>query len=597
MTPPSGDLSLPQKNFSYLDIARGALYLLNRHKIKAIFWTLTMFLIRFYQLIPPIIISKIIDFFTTYKPGTSLSPFYTYAAVLGISHITAAWIRLTAKNHVSNSYIELAYFAKVRGFERLLDFSLLWHDKENTGNKVQRIQKGRLGFDELRRMINNDGLDAPASFIGIIFVFLFLQPIFVVFMFVYMILFLSIHFFFYKRIKAMTDKYNSSLEKANGVYYEGLNNVVTLKTLGAKDSFKANIYSNEELSKDFNYKKYAASYRRTKTLQLLNAVTIITYLLLVGNGVVTKAISVGAIFIFYSYLERLFDAAWQSIDLFDGMVEIRSAVARMMPIYWEETNVRTGNKVFPHPWNTISITNGFFNYKKPQADDETLFAIKDLNFHIDKGEKVGIVGHSGSGKSTLAKLLLGMYDLEKGSFLIEKSNYYDVKHSEVTDHIAIVLQESEMFNLSMQDNITLMKEFKPELFEKAISIAQLGELIGRLPHGINTLIGEKGYRLSGGERQRIGIARAIYKNPEIFVFDEATSALDSNTERLIQEALEDNLKDKTMVLIAHRISTLKNVHRIYVFDHGNVVEEGRYSDLIKDSSSKFYEVYSHQNKP
>ena len=132
-----------------------------------------------------------------------------------------------------------------------------------------------------------------------------------------------------------------------------------------------------------------------------------------------------------------------------------------------------------------------------------------------------------------------------------------------------------------------MRPFDTDLFEKAISIAQLKPVIEKLPDGIETLIGEKGYRLSGGERQRIGIARAIYKDPQILILDEATSSLDSNTEALIQKAFEEILKKKTVISIAHRVSTLKNVDRIFVFDNGQIVETGLFQELSQDKGSKF----------
>jgi len=267
---------------------------------------------------------------------------------------------------------------------------------------------------------------------------------------------------------------------------------------------------------------------------------------------------------------------------------------RMMPIYKEDQHLRQGVQLFPANWQKFWIQDAFFSHKN-SADEDDVFSLEHLNFYVNRYEKVGVVGHSGSGKSTLAKILLGLYEFEKGEFKIDTVNFYDLKHSEITRNIGIVLQDSEMFNLSLKDNITLLREDDEQL-RLAIKVAQLQELIDRLPDGMDTLIGEKGYRLSGGERQRIGIARAIFKNPQIFVFDEATSSLDSRTESLIQEALETDLQKKTMILIAHRLSTLKNVDRIYVFEKGKVIEEGNYQDLMANSSSKFYQLHEFQSK-
>ena len=186
--------------------------------------------------------------------------------------------------------------------------------------------------------------------------------------------------------------------------------------------------------------------------------------------------------------------------------------------------------------------------------------------------------------------MLGLYQLKGGQFMVDSLNFYDIRHTEITHQIAIVLQETEMFNLPLRDNITLLKPLDEVLLEKSIRIARLEDVVKKMPEGLDTKIGEKGYRLSGGERQRIGIARAVYKDPQMFVLDEATSALDGRTEEHIHSALEKEMKDKTMIIIAHRITTLKNVNRICVFEKGRIVEQGSYEKLLGDPRSRLSRI-------
>jgi ABC-type multidrug transport system fused ATPase/permease subunit len=265
----------------------------------------------------------------------------------------------------------------------------------------------------------------------------------------------------------------------------------------------------------------------------------------------------------------------------------------MMPIFRDELSSHQGTQNFPEGWQNFFIRNGFFRYQidGKEARDSGL---TDLTIEIKRHEKIGVVGKSGSGKSTFAKMLLGLYDLEKGEYKFGDKNFHSIRHSEVTNKMALVLQDSEMFNLSLKDNITLMRKFDQKLFDQALEISALNDLVEKLPEGVDALIGEKGYRLSGGERQRIGIARAIYKDPEILILDEATSSLDSRTESSILKAFEDKLAKKTIVSIAHRVSTLKNSDRIVVFDQGSIVEEGKFKDLSKNENSKFFEIYHSQ---
>lgn len=595
--PPMKNFKDPDQ-FSWKDLMSATWYFLEGYRRPFIFWTITLFIVFFYQLVPPVIIGKIIDFFTTYKPGQSLSLFYGLAIFLGVANALAAIIRLTAKNRLAELGAELNYSAKVKGFEKLVDFSLSWHDKENSGNKVQRIQNGLTSFSDMRRLINQDGFQVTTAILGIIFVFLFLSPLFVIFLVVYLSVFFAINFSFYSRMLTLQNEFNKVREAATGNYFEGLSNVLTIKTLGAKDSFKKNIHSSEQLSKEYGYKLIAIGINKWKAFQIFNAASIVVYLLMIGRDLLGGVITIGSIFIFYTYLMRLVDAAGTSTEAFERLIEIKSSIARMMPIYWEEEELVHGTVPFPKTWKEIVIKDGSFNYRGPQdaVESAALFEIKNLNITIHKNEKIGIVGSSGSGKSTLGRLLLGLYQLKSGEFSVDHINFYDIMHSTVTKEIAIVLQETEMFNLSLTDNITLLKKIDPELLAKAIEIAQLQKIIDKLPQGLATVIGEKGYRLSGGERQRIGIARAIYKDPQLFVFDEATSALDSKTESLIQKALEKELHKKTLVVIAHRVSTLKNVDRICVFEKGSLVEEGTYQSLANDPGSKFYEIAQMQNK-
>src|SRR4029079_4808525 len=176
-----------------------------------------------------------------------------------------------------------------------------------------------------------------------------------------------------------------------------------------------------------------------------------------------------------------------------------------------------------------------------------------------RGEIVGVAGHSGSGKSTLIKLLLGLYHLDRGSLGVGGVPVVEIQHEQLVSNVSVVLQETELFNFSLRENITMMRDVSPALMERACEIACLGDVIAGLPEGLDTLIGERGYALSGGERQRVGIARALCRNASILLLDEATSALDSTTEQIVmQRLMAEHSADRTMIIIAHRISTLKD---------------------------------------
>ena len=210
--------------------------------------------------------------------------------------------------------------------------------------------------------------------------------------------------------------------------------------------------------------------------------------------------------------------------------------------------------------------------------------LKNLNLHIKAGEKIGLVGSSGAGKSTLVSLLLKNFKTNSGDIFIDDQSIYDVTSDSLRSQIALIPQDTMLFHRSIAENIGYAKENASlEEIEKASKMAHIHEFITSLPDGYNTLVGERGIKLSGGQRQRVAIARAILKDATILILDEATSSLDSHTEQYIQDSLNllIDTKSKTVIAVAHRLSTLKHMDRIIVLDKGSIVEDGTHEELLK----------------
>ena len=208
--------------------------------------------------------------------------------------------------------------------------------------------------------------------------------------------------------------------------------------------------------------------------------------------------------------------------------------------------------------------------------------LKNINLKIPKGKTVALVGQSGSGKSTMVDLIPRYYDVEKGCITIYGVNVKDMKVKSLRGLIGNVNQEAILFNDSFYNNITFgVENATMEQVIEAAKIANAHDFIMETEDGYNTNVGDRGCRLSGGQRQRISIARAILKNPPILILDEATSALDTESERLVQEALERLMKDRTTIAIAHRLSTIKNADEICVLRDGEIVERGKHEELLE----------------
>ena len=214
---------------------------------------------------------------------------------------------------------------------------------------------------------------------------------------------------------------------------------------------------------------------------------------------------------------------------------------------------------------------------------------------INKGEKVAFVGLSGSGKSTLINLLLGLYRVEPGTITIDGSDILDYKLDALRSLSGLVSQDIFLFHDSIKENLCLGKEFTDEQIKKALEVAYADEFVHKLPQGIDTVIGDRGTRLSGGQQQRITIARAFLQDTEILLFDEATSALDNESEKVVQKALERLAGSKTVIAVAHRLSTIQEFDKIFVLHEGHLVESGTHSELM-DKSGEYAKLYDLSQK-
>ncbi len=224
--------------------------------------------------------------------------------------------------------------------------------------------------------------------------------------------------------------------------------------------------------------------------------------------------------------------------------------------------------------NNIEYKNVWFKYQED-------YVLSDISFTIQKGQTIALVGPSGSGKSTLADLLPRFYDVVKGSILVDGNDIRDLDTTELRNILGIVNQEPILFNDTISNNIIFgVEQASPEEVEKAARIANAHDFIIETENGYQTNIGDRGTRLSGGQKQRISIARAVLKNPPVMILDEATSALDTESERLVQEAINNLMKERTSIVIAHRLSTIRNADTIYVLKQGKIIEQGNYDELL-----------------
>ena len=395
-----------------------------------------------------------------------------------------------------------------------------------------------------------------------------------------------------KRLKA------TSLEaqKETGVFLSFLEQSLTsLKIIkafnadsGFSATFKASTARFRKLMNAVLQRKGLAA-PMSEFLGVMVVLTVLWYggkLVLQGNDQLSPQEFLGYIGLFYTIINPVKNITTINYNIKKG----KASAERIVEILQEQNNIEDG------PENSIPTFQSQIQFKKVDFSYETDLVLNDLSFDLKKGETLALVGQSGGGKSTIGNLLCRFYDVTSGEISIDGVNIKAYSKKALREQIGVVTQEPLLFNDSVANNIALgqAENYSKEEIIQAAKVANAHEFITQLPMQYETNIGDTGGKLSGGQKQRLAIARAVLKNAPILLLDEATSALDTNSEKLVQEALNRLMKEKTAIVIAHRLSTIANADQIAVIEQGKIVEHGNHGQLIS-KKGVYYKLVELQN--
>lgn len=432
-----------------------------------------------------------------------------------------------------------------------------------------------------------------ALLVACITLFITVNPIFGLILFLWSVLFIYFSYLASKKSEKHARKYSEAGAKVGGTIADSITNIMSTKLFANIPDEVSNV------EKDID-----TLVQRDRDLQWY----IVKMSFAQGIGV-TLLIACMVIGLIYG---RIY--GWVSVGDFALVLSLSMAILQI--VYGVGQRMQTFSKVVgtcnqalsfikvPHEITDapdalpIKITKGKINFDNVSfhyQGNNPLFS--DLNITINPGEKVGLVGYSGGGKSTFIKLILRLIDTQSGCISIDGQAIKKVKKASLRKQISTIPQECDLFHRTLMENIRFarMDATDDEVIE-ASKKARCHEFISELPEQYQSLVGERGVKLSGGQKQRIAIARAFLKNAPILLLDEATSSLDSITERYIQESLHDVMAGKTTIVIAHRLSTLKDMDRILVFVSGKIVEDGDLNTLLKNKDSHFYKLWEMQSE-
>ena len=395
-----------------------------------------------------------------------------------------------------------------------------------------------------------------------------------------------------KHVKRLKKTQNSAFEAFQMALGETLDVVQQLRTSNREEHYIKRLIRKasdvKEHSASFEWKSDAVS--RLSFLVFLFGFDIFRALSMLM--VLYSDLSVGQMLAVFGYLWFMMGPVQEVLGIQYAWFAAKAATGRLNNLLKLQQEPQYPQCEDPF---TDAITTGIRieNLHLKYGDNEPV--LRGVNLAIAPGEKVALVGTSGGGKSTLVQALLGLYQPESGQVSYNDVPIERIGLQRVRDHVATVLQHPALFNGSVRDNLTLGREQSDEALWQALEIAQLKDFVCALDQQLDTLVGQKGLRLSGGQKQRLAIARMILTEPKVVILDEATSALDTETEARLHEAMADFLKERTTLIIAHRLSAVKQADRVYVFDDGHIIEEGRHDELL-EQQGVYHKLYGQRQQ-
>lgn len=528
-------------------------------------------------------------------PGISgISNTAIFISLIGIIFCTGVLknvLQYVSGTLVSFQVRKIANSIRKNIFERYLGFGKMFYDRNNVGYLYSVLINYTSVITEQIKNVNLLLSELFMFFVYMLLMFIISWKLTLL----ACVLFPPLNFilkWLIRRIKKTSEYY----EFSSGEISKNISNILSCMPLVKLYGYEEKEYkhfsslSNRIQEVEFSLdKKYNLIRPMQEVFSL--AIIILIVLAIVLVSVTQKKVEIAGFLMFFVLLRRAQGSFLAFINFAASLATVVGPIKAISRMFDKEDKflMPEGKEVFSGLKNTIEFRHLNFFYSKERS------ILKDVSFSVEKGKIVAIVGPTGSGKTTLINLILRFYDCPLATIFVDGRDIRDFTFKSLRAHMALVSQDTFLFNDTVRNNITygLNDGISDQILMDVIKKARLYDFISELRDGLDTYIGDKGVRLSGGERQRVSIARALLKGSEVLMLDEATSSLDTKTERLIQEAINEAIRERTAIVVAHRLSTIKNADKIIFMEEGRIIEQGPLNELLQ-KKGRFHEAWQEQ---
>jgi subfamily B ATP-binding cassette protein HlyB/CyaB len=535
---------------------------------------LASFFLQLLGLVSPLFFQVVVDKVLVHRGLSTLDVLMVGLAIVSIFEVALGTLRTYVFSHTTNR-IDVELGARV--FHHLLALPIAYFGARRVGDSVARIRE----LETVRNFITGSALTLTIDlfftfvFLGVMFLY---SPVLTLIVIASLPLYVLISWFLTPIFRRRLDEKFARGAENQAFLVESVTGVETLKAMAVEPQMQRRWEEQLAAYVQASFRTQQLGNIGSQAVQLVNKGTIVLTLFLGAQAVISGDMTVGELVAFNMLAARVAAPVLRIAQLWQDFQQTRISVDRLGDILNSPRELaQRSAAALPPMKGSVRLEHVTFRYR---LDGPAV--LSDVSLDVAAGQVVGIVGPSGSGKSTLAKLVQRLYVPETGRVFVDGVDLAMIDTAWLRRQIGVVLQESVLFNRTVRENIALAEPAMP--MDRVIAAAELAgahEFILELPYGYDTVIGERGASLSGGQRQRIAIARALIMNPRILIFDEATSALDYESERIIQENMRRITVNRTVLIIAHRLSTVRRADRIITIDRGRVVEDGTHDELVR----------------